>query len=213
MVLLVRVWPVSCFNRKYINTGQKTALVKQFHGNFVVDPDMFSVVFLKCSTGKAFRSHPLCASLCWSLTPFLPTAHRHRMKSSRNNKTEDQQRSSTLGSCLLSAALYLPLWRLFYLTLFFYICTLIFKDSSMWGSLWQLLARVCMFSDRLCDFSWNKLCLTRRSVLVQRLEERCVCVWIQRDVLKHWLVSCARAVVFTCWHLPSPFTHTLVHWP
>ncbi len=72
---------------------------------------------------------------------------------------------------------------------FVYICTLIFKDSSMWGSLWQLLApRVCMFSDRLCDFSWNKLCLTPRSVLVQKLEEWCVCVCVDPE-------GCAKALI------------------
>lgn len=43
-------------------------------------------------------------------------------------------------------------------------------------SLQQLLACVCMFSDRLCDFSWNKLCLTPRSVLVQRLGKACMYV-------------------------------------
>ncbi len=162
------------------------------------------------------QSFPLSPAVCFTLlkpTHFLPTSHRHRMKSSRNNKTEDQPRSSTLGSCLLSAALYLPLWRLLCLTLlstYALLFSRILQCEGHYGSCWCVF--VCLVTGCVI-FSWNKLCLTLRSVLVQRLEEWCVCVWIQRDVLKHWLVSCARAVVFTCWHLPSPFTHKLVHWP
>lgn len=90
MVLLVWVWPVSFLNRKNVTTGQKTALVKKFHCILIVG-SRYGLWF-KCSTGEALHSHPLCASLCWTPTHFLPISHRHRMYSSRNNKTEDQQR-------------------------------------------------------------------------------------------------------------------------
>lgn len=163
------------------------------------------------------QSRQSSPAVCFTLlkpTHFLPTSHRHRMKSSRNNKTEDQQRSSTLGSCLLSAALYLPLWRLFYLTLFSTYALLfsrILQCEGHCGSCWRVFA--CLVTGCVISAGINSVWHRGRSWFKDLKNGVCVCVWIQRDVLKHWLVSCARAVVFTCWHLPSPFTHMLVHWP
>lgn len=61
-------------------------------------------------------------------------------------------------------------------------------------SLQQLLVCIWMCSDRLCDFSWNKLCLTPRSALVQRLGE--ACVYVDPEGCAKALISLLRSCCF-----------------
>lgn len=116
------------------------------------------------------------------------------MYSSRNNKTEDQQRFCRgPAHWALSAPcglVFIALMTFLFNVFFFLNMHSYFKDFSMAVSLQQLLACVCMFSDRLCDFSWNKLCLTLRSVLVQRLGE--ACVYVDPE-------GCAKALISLLW--------------